>query len=109
MSRSVSTSSLTNAVPRSNESVTFVTRQPSFSAPTRLLTGTRTSVRNTSENSDEPSTVRSGRTSMPGVSIGRISHEMPRCFAASGSVRTRNSPKSAICPNEHQIFCPLST
>ena len=79
-----STSSLTNAVPRSYFSVTFVTRQPSFSAPTRFATGTRTSVRNTSANSDEPSTVFSGRTSMPGRSIGRISHEMPAVLRRVG-------------------------
>ena len=46
-SRIESTSSLTNAVPRSYFSVTLVTRQPSFSAPTRFATGTRTSVRKT--------------------------------------------------------------
>ncbi len=102
-------SSLTNAVPRSYFSVTLVMRHPSFSAPTRFATGTRTSVRNTSANSDEPSNVFNGRTSIPGRSIGRISHEMPLCFGASGSVRTRNSPTSATCPNEHQIFWPFST
>jgi len=66
-------------------------------------------VRNTSENSELPSTVLSGRISMPGRSIGSITHEIPRFFGASGSVRTRNSPTSAIWPNEHQIFWPLST
>ena len=35
-------SSDTKAVPRSYFNVTFVTRQPSFSAPTRFATGTRT-------------------------------------------------------------------
>ena len=83
-SRNESTSSLTNAVPRSYFNVTLVTRQPSFSAPTRLATGTRTSVRNTSANSELPSTVLSGRTSIPGRSIGRINHEMPRCFGRVG-------------------------
>jgi hypothetical protein len=67
-------------------------RQPSFSAPTRLATGTRTSSRNTSQNSEDPSTVSIGRTSMPGVSRGRISQLIPRCFGASGSVRTSSSP-----------------
>ena len=69
----------------------MATRQPSFSSPTRLATGTRTSSRNSSLNSDEPRTVRSGRTSMPGVSIGRMSQVMPACFLASGSVRTSSS------------------
>ena len=65
--------SLANAVPRSKRSVTLVTRQPSFSAPTRFSTGTRTSSRNTSLNSPSPIKVGSGRISMPGRSIGRMS------------------------------------
>ena len=83
--------SLANAVPRSKRSVTFVTRQPSFSAPTRFSTGTRTSSRKTSLNSLSPCSVGSGRTSMPGRSIGMISQVMPRCFGALGSVRTSSS------------------
>jgi len=75
-------------VGRSKLSVVIATRQPSFSAPTRLATGTRTSSRNTSENSMPPSIVRSGRTSMPWLSIGTISQVMPRCFGTSVSVRT---------------------
>ncbi len=72
-----------NAVPRSNENVTMATRQPSFSAPTRLATGTRTSSRISSPNSRLPTTVRSGRTWTPGARIGRISQLMPRCLGAS--------------------------
>jgi hypothetical protein len=82
--------SLVNAVPRSNESVTFVTRQPSFSLPTRHSTGTRTSSRNTSLNSVEPSSVGSGRISMPSRFIGIASQVIPRCFS-SGAVRTSSS------------------
>src|SRR5207302_1251388 len=81
----------TNAVPRSKENVTMATRQPSFSSPTRLDTGTRTSSKNTSENSELPAAVRMGRTSMPGLSIGTISQVMPLCFGASGFVRTSTS------------------
>ncbi|CAM5487005.1 hypothetical protein SMICM304S_11125 [Streptomyces microflavus] len=44
----------------------MVTRQPSFSAPTRFRTGTRTSSRKTSANSVDPASVRSGRTVIPG-------------------------------------------
>ena len=62
----VLTTSETNAVPRSNDNVTIVTRQPSFSSPTRLATGTRTSSKNTSLNSVDPTSVRSGRISTPG-------------------------------------------
>ena len=50
-SRMHSSSSPTKAVPRSKDRVTIVTRQPSFSSPTRLATGTRTSLRNSSANS----------------------------------------------------------
>jgi hypothetical protein len=84
-------SSLTKAVPRSNPKVTMATRQPSFSSPTRLATGMRTSSRNISLNSLTPVRVRRGRTSMPGLSMGMINQEMPRCFGASGSVRTSSS------------------
>ena len=75
-------------MPRSKLSVTMATRQPSFSSPTRFATGTRTSSKNTSQNSAVPSMVRSGRMSMPGVSIGTMSHVMPLCFGTSESVRT---------------------
>ena len=43
------------AVPRSKRSVTLVTRQPSFSSPTRFATGTRASSRNTSQKWLSPS------------------------------------------------------
>ena len=54
--------------------MTIVTRQPSFSSPTRFATGMWTSLRKSSANSVVPSIVRSGRISIPGVSIGMISH-----------------------------------
>ena len=34
---------------------------------------------------------------------------MPRCFGASGSVRTRQNIQSAYCAPEVQIFCPFTT
>ena len=71
----------------------MVTRQPSFSSPTRLATGTRTSLRNSSANSSVPAMVRSGRISMPGESMGMMSHVMPRL--PSSPVRTSSSQKSA--------------
>ena len=70
-SRIASTISLTNAVPRSNDSVTFVTRHPSFSSPTRFSTGTRTSSRNTSQNSDDPSSV----SMRPDLDAGQVHRE----------------------------------
>ena len=80
-----SSSSPTKAVPRSKDSVTMVTRQPSFSSPTRLATGTRTSFRNSSANSVVPAMVRSGRISMPGASMGMISQVMPRLRSSPGA------------------------
>ena len=80
-----------NAVPRSKRSVTLATRQPSFSSPTRFATGTRAPSRNTSQKWLSPSIVRIGRTSTPGWCMSRISQVMPRCFGASGSVRTSSS------------------
>ena len=84
-----SSSSPTNAVPRSKESVTMVTRHPSFSSPTRLATGMRTSFKKSSANSVVPSMVRSGRISMPGASMGMISQVIPRL--RSSPVRTSSS------------------
>ena len=71
----------------------MVTRQPSFSSPTRLATGTRTSLRNSSANSSVPAMVRSGRISIPGESIGRTSQVIPRL--PMSPVRTSSSQKSA--------------
>lgn len=87
----------------------MVTRQPSFSAPTRWVTGTRTSSRKTSANSVEPARVRSGRTVMPGASMGIASQVIPRCRGASGSVRTSSSHQSATSAWEVQIFDPRTT
>ena len=106
-SRMHSSSSPTNAVPRSKDSVTIVTRQPSFSSPTRLATGMRTSFRKSWANSVVPSMVRSGWISMPGESIGMISHEMP--LLRSSPVRTSSSQKSATSAWDVQIFEPVTT
>ena len=51
---SIASSSDMKAVPRSKLNVTIATRQPSFSSPTRLATGMRTSSRNISLNSLSP-------------------------------------------------------
>lgn len=107
--RRQATTSPTKAVPRSYDSVTMVTRQPSFSAPTRLPTGIRTSSRKSWANSSDPASVRSGRTVMPGASMGIASQVMPRCLGASGSVRTSSSHQSATSACEVQILAPLTT
>lgn len=87
----------------------MVTRQPSFSAPTRCESGTRTSSRNISANSVDPARVRSGRTVTPGASISIASQVIPRCLGAAGSVRTRSSHQSATSACEVQILLPLTT
>ncbi len=75
----------TNAVPRSNPRVTIVTRQPSFSSPTRFSTGIRTSSKKSSANSVEPAIVRSGRTSIPGDSISMTEPGDPAVTTSFGS------------------------
>ena len=55
-------------VPRSCMSVPIATSQPSLTLPTTFSTGTRTSRKKSSENSDSPVIWRSGRTSTPGGS-----------------------------------------
>ena len=55
--------------------------------PTTFHIGTRASVKNTSANSAAPFTWRNGRISIPGVFRSAITHVMPRCFGALGSVR----------------------
>ena len=56
---------------------------------------------------------RIGRMSMPGSSMSTMNAVMPSCFRpreiAVGSVRIRKSPHFAICADEIQIFCPLTT
>ncbi len=97
------------AVPRSKRRVTLVTRQPSFSSPTRLVTGTRAPSRNTSQKWLSPSMVFMGRTSTPGWCMSRISQVIPLCLGASGSVRTSSSQKSATWARVLQIFWPVTT
>ena len=48
-------------------SVVIAPRQPSFTAPTRFSSGTRTSVKNTSLKSFAPLICLIGRISMPGA------------------------------------------
>ncbi|MCY1443662.1 hypothetical protein D9M71_600880 [compost metagenome] len=82
--------------------------QPSFSLPTRLATGTRTSSKNTSLTSCSPSRVMIGRTLTPGDFMSISRKEMPRCILASGSVRTRQKIQSALWPRVVQVFWPLT-
>ncbi len=88
-SSTASSRSPTKAVPRSKLRVTMVTRQPSFSSPTRLATGTRTSSRNSSANSVEPAMVCEG----PDVDPGRVhGQDQPRDAPVAAVLGARCGP-----------------
>ena len=87
-------------------------RSPSRGSPrrSRFSAGTRTSSKKTSLTSKPPSSSSIGRSVTPGVSIGKTSSEMPRCFfSALGSVRHRQKIQSACWPSVVQVFWPLTT
>ena len=74
--------------------MTRLTRQPSSTAPTRWLSFTRTSVKNTSLKPDPPLIWWIGFTSMPGSCMSTQNMVRPLCFGASGLVRVTTMPKS---------------
>ena len=80
---------------RSWASSAFATVQPLLTFDTTFATGTRTSVRKVSQNGDEPLISLIGFTETPGVSMSNRMNEMPSCFLAFGSVRTRQNCQSA--------------
>ena len=79
---------------RSFISVVSATCQPAPTAPTRWLSGMRTSVKNTSLKCDDPDTCWIGRISMPGVFMSRMKKVSPACFGTFGSLRATRMPKS---------------
>ena len=90
-------------------SVVRATGQPWSSSPTTSVIGTRTSVRNTSLKCAAPLIWRSGRTSTPGDRMSSSRYEMPRCFGASGSVRTSRIARSACRAPDVHTFWPFTT
>jgi hypothetical protein len=80
---------------RSWASSAFATVQPLLILETTLRTGTRTSVRKVSQNGDEPLISLIGFTETPGDSMSKSRNEIPSCFLAFGSVRTRQNIQSA--------------
>ena len=81
---------------RSKSSSVMPTYQPRFSSPRTLLAGTRTFSKKVSLKPCSQAMLISGRTLRPGVWMSSISMKlMPRCFGASGSVRTRANSASA--------------
>ena len=95
--------------PRSWPSSDIATAQPPCTGPTTLPAGMRAPVKNTSLNSLPPVSIRMGRTSTPGVSIGHNRNVMPRCLATVGSVRASTKIQLALVANDVQIFCPSIT
>ena len=77
-------------------SVARATVQPPLTGPTTSSSGTKTSLKNTSLNSDCPVTMRSGRTSTPSACMSMTMVVMPSCLGASGSVRIVASPKRGV-------------
>ena len=70
--------------------------------------GTRVSSRNTSLNMAWPVISRRGRISTPGWRMSMANQVMPWCFGASGAVRARSMPMSAVWPKEVQTFWPVT-
>ena len=68
------------------------TVQPSSTSPTRSVSGTRTSVMNSWQNSLEPLIISMRCSSMPGWWIGMMNTVRPRCFGTSQLVRSRHRP-----------------
>ena len=84
-------------------------RQPSPGAPTIMSAGVRAPSKNTSQKWSPPVISTSGRTSMPGWSIGRSRKEMPLCFGPAVSVRQSAKIQSANCAWLVQTFWPSTT
>ena len=88
--RSIFDTYMIQSIPRSWRSEPWLTVQPWLRSPSRFSVGTSTSVKKTSLKSAWCGSVSSGsgRQVMPGVRMSMMSTLMPRCFGASGSVRT---------------------
>ncbi len=79
---------LTDSLP----SVARATVQPLSIGPITSSSGTNTSSKNTSLNSEPPVAIFSGRTSTPLACMSMTIVVIPLCFGASGSVRIVASP-----------------
>ena len=89
---------------RSLASVVRPIRHPSPGDPMTQSSGTKTSLKNTSLNIAAPVSSRSGRMSRPSLCMSTMKYVMPACLAASGSVRARQIPTSAVCASDVQTF-----
>ena len=76
-------------------SVARATVQPPSTGPTTSSSGTNTSLKKTSLNSELPVVIFSGRTSTPSACMSMTIVVMPSCFGTSGLVRTVAKPMPA--------------
>src|SRR5581483_2423234 len=83
------------------------TVQPPSISPIRSLSGTRTSARNSWQNSIDPLSISIRCTSIPGCLIGSMKTVKPRCFGTSQLVRARQRPQSDHQAPVVQTFEPL--
>ena len=83
---------LTLSLPR----VARATVQPPSTGPTTSSSGTKTSLKKTSLNSEVPVVILSGRTSTPLACMSMTIIVMPSCLGTSGLVRTVAKPKSRV-------------
>ena len=79
---------LTLSLPR----VARATVQPPSMGPTTSSSGTKTSLKKTSLNSESPLVIFSGRTSTPSACMSMTIIVMPSCLGTSGLVRTVANP-----------------
>src|SRR6218665_2372389 len=93
---------------RSKPSSALAMLQPAWSWPTRFSAGTRTSSKNSAQNSGSPAGVWMGRIVMPGVRRSHSRKLMPACFLAFLSVRTSMKIWLASCASVVHIFWPLT-
>jgi hypothetical protein len=70
--------------------------QPRLISPTRFSFGTFTSSKKVSQNGDLPEMSWIGLVETPGEAMSKRRNEMPLCFGAAGSVRTRQKIQSAL-------------
>ena len=90
-------------------SVARATVQPPSTGPTTSSSGTKTSLKNTSLNSELPVGIFSGRTSTPSACMSMTMVVMPLCLGASGLVRTVAKPLPATWAPLVHTFWPLTS
>ncbi len=90
-------------------SVVMATPQPAPTAPSRWLSGMRTSVKYTSLKCEAPEICLMRRVSMPGDFIDRKKNVSPLCLGVFGSWRATRMAQSDQCAPDVQIFWPLIT